>query len=529
MAETLTAAPATVAVRIALRLAQITAAADRDLAQALADAQQRAEDAPSDADPVERFLAQLALGVLQQRAARYDLALSLLRRALEAAEQLGERSAQGAVRRALGNVHVEIGEYAPALAEFLHALAADEAAGDEASRAATLRTIGVVYSKAGDPEQGLQFYRDSLALTRKLADAPGSARTLNNIGINLKNLGRLDESEAALRESLALFRQLDSPAGLAGAASNLALTLHKRGDLAAAEALQRESIDVAQRAGYELALVNAQRGLSEALLAAGRLDDAHAAARAALATAEAMGSRPEQARCLRALVDVCKARGDAAAALAHFESFHAIERALFTEESDRKLRALQVSYQVAQLARQSAEDPLTGLANRRSLDARLAAEWAAVRSGGSAHGRRLSLALIDVDEFKQVNDRWSHAMGDAVLRAVARRLREFCRESDFVARYGGEEFALLLPATDVDGAQVLCEKLRATLAAHDWNALAPGLRVTVSIGVADDAGAADVESLLAAADAQLYEAKRGGRNQVRAPLQAAGKKPSTDR
>jgi diguanylate cyclase (GGDEF)-like protein len=505
------AAPSPLAERIARLLTQTGAAADRDLQQAIADAQQHLQATHEAIDPVGRLLAQLALGVLQQRAARYDLSLAQLRHALELAERLGLREAVGAVRRALGNVHVEIGEYAPALAEFLHALAADEAAGDDASRATTLRIIGIVYSKAGDGEQGLMFYRESLALTRALGDESGSARTLNNIGINLKNLGRLDESEAALREGQALFRRLDTPSGLAGIASNLALTLQQRGDLAGAEALQREAIATAQAAGYDMARVNAQRGLAEALLAAGRADEAEAAARDALRTAESMRSRPEQARCHRTLVDVHKARGDAGAALAHFESFHAIERQVFSEESDRRLRALQVTYQVAQLARASGEDPLTGLANRRQLDPRLAEEFDTAR----ARGRPLALALFDLDDFKQVNDRWSHAMGDAVLRAVARLLRAHCRESDLVARYGGEEFALLLPATDAAGAQVVCDKLRAVIAAHDWNALAPGLRVTASIGVADDSGVADAQALLAAADARLYRAKRGGKNQVR--------------
>jgi diguanylate cyclase (GGDEF)-like protein len=503
--------PTALAERIAQLLAHTTAAADRDVQQAIADAQRRLDAAHEAIEPLARLLAQLALGMLQQRAARYDLSLSLLRQALEGAERLGLREAVGAVRRALGNVHVETGEYAAALAEFLHALAADEAGGDDSTRASTLRTIGVVYSKAGDPDQGLTFYRESLALARRLGDDAGCARTLNNIGINLKNLGRLEESAAALREAQALFRRLDSPAGLAGTASNLALTMQKLGDTAAAEALQREALGIARAAGYDLALVNAQRGLAEALLDAGRADEADAAARDALATAQSMASRPEQARCHRTLVDVCKARGDLAAALTHFESFHAIERQVFSEESDRKLRALQVTYQVAQLSRASGEDPLTGLANRRQLDPRLAEEFAAAR----ARGRPLALALFDLDDFKQINDHWSHAMGDAVLRAVARLLRAHCRESDLVARYGGEEFALLLPATDAAGAQVVCDKLRAVIAGHDWNALAPGLRVTASIGVADDTGVADAEALLAAADARLYVAKRGGKNQVR--------------
>jgi diguanylate cyclase (GGDEF)-like protein len=501
--------------RIAALLAAATSAADRDVNAALDEAQAELDRVRASGTPGNELAladAQLRCGLLHHRAARYDLALSQLRAALDLFMRQGRLPATAAARRTLGHVHDELGEYAQALAEHLHALALDEACGNQLSRAITLRTIGIIYSKAGDPEQGLMFYRESLDLSRRLDDNANSARTLNNVGINLKNLGRLEESRAALEEAHALFEAAGSQAGMASTMSNLALTFERLGDRAAAEAHQRRALAVARAAGYALGEVNALRGLGEVLLALHRNDEAQIALREALAAAESMRSRPEQARCHRALVDLYKARDDAAAALSHFEAFHAIERELFSEASDRKLRALQVGYQVAQLTRQSAEDALTGLANRRQLDLRLAEEFGTARS----RGRPLAMALVDVDDFKQVNDRWSHAMGDAVLRAVARLLREHCRDADLVARYGGEEFALLLPATDAAGAQVACEKLRAALAAHDWNGLAPGLRITVSIGVADDSGAADVDALLAAADAQLYAAKRGGKNQVRA-------------
>lgn len=495
---------------VAQLLAATHAAADRDAQAALTDAIAREAAAREPGLDHELADAQLRCGVLHQRTGRYDLALTSLRGAVDLYQRQKRPAGTAAARRALGNVHDELGEYAQALAEHMHALALDEAGGNASSRAITLRTIGVIYSKAGDPEQGLAFYRDSLALSRQLGDPTGIARTLNNIGINQKNLGRLPQAREALTEALALFRAEGSAAGVAGALSNLALVFDRLGGLADAEALMREALSLARSCGYAIGEVNALRGLGEVLLHGGDIEQAHAALADGLRVAEAIASRPERARCHRVLADICKARGDPAAALAHFERFHEIEREIFSESSDRKLRALQVTYQVAQLARQGSEDGLTGVANRRHLDERLAIEFNAARQ----RDRRVALALVDVDDFKQVNDRWSHAIGDAVLRRVAQLMRTLCRDADLVARYGGEEFALLLPATDVTRAQRVCEKLGASIAAHPWEDVAPALRLTVSIGVADDAGQPDAAALLACADRRMYAAKRGGKNRV---------------
>jgi diguanylate cyclase (GGDEF)-like protein len=183
-----------------------------------------------------------------------------------------------------------------------------------------------------------------------------------------------------------------------------------------------------------------------------------------------------------------------------------------TRADEEKARLLdQLREQAAELERQTREDPLTGVSNRRHLDAHLAAEWErAVR-----FGRPLTVAMTDVDHFKAVNDRFSHAVGDEVLRTVARILRESTRGVDGVARYGGEEFCLVLVETRADEGARLCDRLRERIAAYDWASIRPGLSVTVSIGVAGLHEGADApDALLAAADMRLYAAKHAGRNRV---------------
>jgi diguanylate cyclase (GGDEF)-like protein len=162
------------------------------------------------------------------------------------------------------------------------------------------------------------------------------------------------------------------------------------------------------------------------------------------------------------------------------------------------------------LERETQEDALTGVANRRCFTGRLAAEI----DVALAIGRPLSIAIADLDHFKVVNDELGHPVGDRALRQSAALMRRHCRPSDLVARIGGEEFALILPAMTRDDALTFCETLRTGLAEHDWRTTHPDLSLTISIGVAQCDGSAEIDELVRAADAQLYQAKRAGRNQV---------------
>ncbi|WP_068085545.1 GGDEF domain-containing protein [Novosphingobium rosa] len=162
----------------------------------------------------------------------------------------------------------------------------------------------------------------------------------------------------------------------------------------------------------------------------------------------------------------------------------------------------------------SRTDGLTALPNRRSFDVALQAEWArACRSGGS-----LAILMIDIDHFKQLNDRFGHPEGDCRLRDVAKALASCAtRAGDFVARYGGEEFVAILPACDAHQARDLAEIMRLCVLNMALPSPAEGGVVTVSIGVGWGrmTKANTPEALLSRADEALYEAKRGGRNAVR--------------
>jgi diguanylate cyclase (GGDEF)-like protein len=157
-------------------------------------------------------------------------------------------------------------------------------------------------------------------------------------------------------------------------------------------------------------------------------------------------------------------------------------------------------------------DRLTGVANRQTL---IGALWAEVERA-NRHNRPFSVAFVDIDHFKQVNDTYGHAAGDGVLRGIAQAIHANLRQNDLIGRYGGEEFLLLLPETNVEDAAALCEKLRHLVGrlrfAVEGN---PALTTTISIGVAGGFGRVlRVEALVRDADAAMYSAKALGRNQT---------------
>ena len=167
------------------------------------------------------------------------------------------------------------------------------------------------------------------------------------------------------------------------------------------------------------------------------------------------------------------------------------------------------------LSELAATDPLTGLRNRRALLEELEIHLQLARR----HRRSISLILVDIDHFKEHNDRFGHLAGDDALRRVGEILCGTARSSDFVGRYGGDEFVICLPETDRDGAMLLAERFRAAIAERQW----PPPGMTLSLGAATVSfksgreptdASATIERLLREADRALYQSKAAGRNRV---------------
>jgi diguanylate cyclase len=169
----------------------------------------------------------------------------------------------------------------------------------------------------------------------------------------------------------------------------------------------------------------------------------------------------------------------------------------------------------------ASRDELTRSLNRRSLMAALERE----RSRAERSGAEFSIALIDLDHFKRVNDTYGHAAGDAVLSGFAATVHDTMRITDVFGRYGGEEFLIILAGATPATALEAVERIRAAVAARDWTSLgaasAPGLTVTMSAGIAAFHKGETIEQLINRADAALYDAKRAGRNRIETRLETS--------
>lgn len=160
--------------------------------------------------------------------------------------------------------------------------------------------------------------------------------------------------------------------------------------------------------------------------------------------------------------------------------------------------------------RMTVTDGLTDLANRKKLDALLGEEIPRARR----HNRDLSLLMIDIDYFKNINDTHGHLTGDSVLRGLAAILQRRLRPNDKLGRYGGEEFCAILPETSVHNAAKIAEELRALVEAHAFVAEDKNIRVTISVGAGALQEGMTLADLYRCADEMLYKAKRNGRNKV---------------
>lgn len=171
--------------------------------------------------------------------------------------------------------------------------------------------------------------------------------------------------------------------------------------------------------------------------------------------------------------------------------------------------SLRTKYLLDLLARKAMIDGLTGLWNRTYFETRLGAELSLARRSRQP----LACIMLDLDHFKQVNDRHGHPFGDEVLRMVGQLLGENCRGEDVICRYGGEEFVVLAPNTIAPDATELAERIRSAIESFAWTCNGAAVKVTCSLGVAD-LRHAPPPSLVELADAALYKAKHSGRNRV---------------
>ncbi|MFZ5548444.1 MAG: diguanylate cyclase [Pseudomonadota bacterium] len=466
---------------------------------------------------------------------------------------------------ALASASNSAGQFADALRAALAADALYRDTGDAAGSCDALLRAAQAMRAAGDQAAAVELLERVEQHARLQGDDERLAQALRHIGICSSLLGRHQHARSCLTEAEALCRRVGSVADQLNARLSLLNAHNRQAEPLPASDPQRQdvltwllpawaalAVDCAAQDNRRLAAM-ALGNRAITLHALGRDEEAADALEALLPEYRALGMRPNEGLCLaeighclkalgrpgeardhyRAALQVLdqagtvedrlaaldglahteEALGDAAAALAAMKQLRAMERQSGLDEGQRAVLRRELRIELARLtsqwAREASEDPLTGLGNRRALQAWLLEHLPRVEQGES-----LALVLLDLDHFKQVNDRFGHGVGDEVLLRVARLLGEGCRGRDRAVRYGGEEFVLALAGTAREAASDVAERVRQAVADHGWAGVSPGLHVTASFGVADATEAGEPQALLTLADKRLYAAKLAGRNRV---------------
>lgn len=416
---------------------------------------------------------------------------------------------------------------------------------DQRGRILAFSLLGGCFERAGDPWQGERLLRDGLTLARQLGENYPLLATLNNLAAiligkfySLRDGWAEEEARAALDDSLPMAREvlrlaptLKDPYFDAFANGNLGEILVHCGQLDEAETLLNSALAMATDGGYQAVSQRVRCSVGELHLARGHTALAQRTLNELLIEKSDPPPVSTQLRVHYGLYLAHRTEGNAVAALNSLEAFRRLESQrsmqqlkakselmvtrLEADENQRKV--LERAYSVAQvhasraveLERMALQDDLTGLGNRRALDLRLAEMVDAARNGNSP----LVVVVLDLDHFKRVNDVFGHAVGDRVLRQVAKLLRDHTRPDDIVTRTGGEEFVVVMPNIGGPDAFDVCERLRRRVSDFQWGAIAPELSVTLSAGIAC-APEFEAKRLVERADLAMYRAKRAGRNRV---------------
>ena len=480
---------------------------------------------------------------------RYAEVRDGLHAALSCAEPRAEKRIVAHIERRLGAAHDMSGDDVTALDWLERSREHFAEANDREGLARVTSSLGVLWARRGNLVEARSLLEDALRVTDSLAAPLEGARVRANLGYVYLLQQEYPRARQVLEESLAVTEPLKHSLQI------IALLNLTRIDLAeGCTAATRRRLDhLEPLLGDGSSFARMEHELLRGLLALqeGRADEAVRILRGGIVMDERHDARREQYELWEALAEALEAAGDPAQALTALRRAHDIDVSLRREQAvvqaatARERRAAQRAREqadaarasesvlretlarleraqedlhrvndekdalLAELRRQTREDPLTRLLNRRALDDELEREC----TRAARHGRPLTLALLDLDDFKQINDRHSHATGDRALVVIANCLSAARRASDVLARLGGEEFVLLLPETSAPQALQICERIRASIADQRWATLS--IRpLTVSIGIVQLREGEGAAEFIRRADRAMYVAKQRGKNRI---------------
>jgi diguanylate cyclase (GGDEF)-like protein len=465
----------------------------------------------------------------------YDRAIADLKRAYDLYLAAGLGGSEDYVLNAMANLYADpnVGEYDKALGYYRELLARHQRDGQRGEVATATFNLGATLDSKHDYGQALAEYHRALALYQALGDQASIAETRRVIGATLAKQGRAGEAIGWIDQALAWYRKAGDDDGIARTALTRGIALRAAGRPAdALRDLDAARVHFAAAANQRF-LVRIDEERAKAFADLGRWREAYAALRLQFDAQHALDAslaseatsrlrvqfgteRTQQLN--RALQAENASRGAALVAAARERRLQRL--AILLGALSLCLLAVLVVRQLLRMRRLrelASTDDLTGIANRRGVFAFLRERLRLAARAGSP----LAVVAFDIDHFKRINDLHGHDAGDRALRRVAALAVSAARASDRVGRIGGEEFLLVLPGGGDDVGMEIAERLRRMVASEAFDDVGPGVRITISLGVASEGGAGsaaegagDADALVKRADLALYRAKQAGRDRV---------------
>ncbi len=411
----------------------------------------------------------------------------------------------------LGEVLVENSQFNEALDYFQRALPLVQNSSDKALLSTVLSNIGQVHAKLGNLEEAIKNFSESLVLCEQTGNLEDKALTLLGLGNTYSLVENFAEAGKILRQALEIMDQLQDKYGIVKTLYALANLQYKQKQYEVVVTLLIQALEIAENIKASSLIAQIYRLLSHTYVRLSNFEQAFKHYRAYHHSTREKSNKTSHSHSLFANSELAKAKQETESERNRSAQLsQALKDAQILDAQKEKLLT-QLETQAKMLQQLAREDGLTGIANRRWLDLQLLREY----ERAQRFGHPLSIAMLDIDDFKKVNDTYSHLTGDKVLRNIAQLLQGRIRSVDIAGRYGGEEFMLILLETNNKQAEKVCEAIRAEIESTSWRKIDPRINtITISIGIATLNGHANLEDFVAQADAQLYKAKQLGKNKV---------------
>jgi diguanylate cyclase (GGDEF)-like protein len=467
--------------------------------------------------------------------------------------EYGDRIGEASVKSSIGGLFYKIGNYSSALDYHLKSLRITEVINDKRGQAKALNNIALVFNKLGEYNRALIYHMKSLKIEEDINNIAGQAYTKNNVGNIYMFLKNYRQALKYFSESLQIAEQINDNHLLGTVLGNIGEVYEEKEEYKESLDYYKKALDKVKELGNKHLEASLLKITGRLYIKKKNIEKAFENLKKAYKLAKEISSENLIYEIHKHYSEAYEVNGDYQKALEEYKIFHKYEKEVLNEDLNVRTKNILIQFEVEKIQRiaenykqhniklskankslkernqlksmlvkklrkqtrilekQVNHDFLTGLYNRGYIEERLREEY----ERSKRHKDSLSMALCDIDHFKEINDDFSHAVGDKVLEEISHIFKDNCRSIDIIGRYGGDEFILIFPKTNLTQSNIVCERVRYSVENYDWKSIATGLKVTVSLGISDDSQADSPEQMFANSDARLYEAKNSGRNNIK--------------